>query len=222
MSAPFPYYQQPADLRLSDKLGLTEKQERKLRAFTWERILCGIEDSEEFLEWAVDEFPKRKKKVLRAAFDQLLQARRVQQASWPVEVATTSLTRAFDELAEIGVLARQSFACCGTCATAEIWDERDDSRAWRGYVYFHSQDAERIHNTRETYIGYGVFLEEYLREDEWNLLSDQAKDETHARLVRELMAEVSVVLERHQIEVEWDQDLAVRMLLRNVDWFATV
>lgn len=222
MSAPFPYYPQPADLRLSDQLGLTEKQERKLRAFTWEQILCGIEDSEEFLELAVDEFPKRKKKVLRAAFDQLLQARRVQQASWPVEVATTSLTRAFEELADIGVLARQRFACCGTCATAEIWEERDDSQVWRGYVYFHSQDAERIHNTRETYIGYGVFLEEYLGEDEWNLLSEQAKDQTHARLVRELMAEVSVVLERHQIEVEWDQNLAVRMLLRNVDWFATV
>jgi hypothetical protein len=222
MSDPFPYSAQPAGLRLSDDLRLNEKQERKLRDFTWDRIIGGENDSDEFLEWAIDEFPKRKKKVLRAAFGQLLDARRSQQAAWPPAVATTQLAKAFDELAEIGVLARQNFACCGTCASAEIGGECDDTRAWRGYVYFHAQDAERIPESRETYLGYGAFLEEYLAEADWNALSDQAKDETYAKIVCELMAEATTVLERHDITVEWNHDLGTRILLRNVDWYAQV
>ena len=54
----------------------------------------------------------------------------------------SNLNRAFAALEEEGVIARQNFTCCGTCASAEIWDEIDDSREWKGYIYFHQQDAE--------------------------------------------------------------------------------
>ncbi|MBA3020531.1 hypothetical protein [Propionicimonas sp.] len=222
MIAPSPYYVQPEGLRLSDDLGLSEKQERKLRDFTWNRVILGTTEADEFLEWAVEGFPKRKKKVLKAAFDQVLQARRDQQASWPAEVRTTALDRAFAELRELGILAKPNFSCCGNCANHEIWDERDDSRTWRGYVYFHAQDAERIPEDRETYLGYGVFLDGHLPEAEWEALSDEEKDQTYTQLVREVMGEATEVIERHGIEVAWDQDLGVRILLRNVDWYAAV
>ncbi|MFF5075260.1 DUF6891 domain-containing protein [Micromonospora olivasterospora] len=61
------------------------------------------------------------------------------------------------DLQELGVLARENFTCCGTCAAApesprlrdrwsgpvsEIHDERDDSRHWHGYLWYHQQDTE--------------------------------------------------------------------------------
>lgn len=185
-------------------------------------MLSGENDLDSYLEWAADEFPKRKKKVLTQAFDTVLQARRAQIASWPATMRPTALMSAFAELADLGIVARGNFSCCGNCASGEIWEERDDSRTWRGYLYFHSQDAERIPEDRATYVGYGVFLDAHLPEAEWNALSDQSKDETYTRLVRELMAEAIAVLERHGVAVEWDGDLAVRILLKNVDWFIEV
>lgn len=216
------YYSQPEDLRLNADLGLTEKQERKLRDFAWERVVGGESDVDSYLEWAADEFPKRKKKVLAQAFDTVLQARRAQIASWPAAARSTGLMTAFAELADLGIVARGNFSCCGTCGSSEIWEERDDSRTWRGYLYFHSQDAERIPEDRATYVGYGVFLDAYLPESEWDALPDQSKEETYTRLVTELMAEAVPVLERHGVQVEWDGDLGVRILLKNIDWYVEV
>lgn len=216
------YYSQPADLRLSSELGLTEEQENALRAFTWERVLIGEADVDAYLEGACDEFPEQAEEALGEVFTTVLEARRAQIASWPDELRSTALMNAFAELAEIGILARGNFTCCGTCGADEIWDERDDSRAWRGYVFFHAQDAEDIPQDRATYLGYGVFLDAYLPESEWDALSDEAKKETYNRLVIELMAEAFPVFERHGIEVEWTRDLGVRILVKNVDWYVEV
>lgn len=216
------YYSQPADLRLSSELALTDEQEGALRAFTWERVLAGDADLDSYLEWACDEFPEYEEQTLRHVFATVCEARRAQIASWPPQLRATALMTAFTELAEIGIVARGNFSCCGTCGSSEIWDERDDSRTWRGYVYFHAQDAERIPAERATYLGYGVFLDAYLPESEWNALSDGAKDLTYTRLVTGLMAEATTVFERHGIEVEWTGDLAVRILLKNVDWYIEV
>lgn len=121
------------------------------------------------------------------------------------------------------MLARENFACCGTCATAEIGDERDDSRQWRGYVYYHAQDAERIPHERQTYIGYGAFLSKFLTEDEWDRLSDAEKDSTYDRIVTELMHnEVFPVFNKRGIAVIWNQDLDTRILLQDVDLFLAV
>lgn len=216
------YYSQPADLRLSPELALTDEQEGALRAFTWERVVAGEADLDSYLEWACDEFPEQEQQTLSEVFATVSEARRTQIASWPPALRTTALMTAFSELAEIGIVARGNFTCCGTCASSEIWDERDDSRTWRGYVYFHAQDAERIPAERATYLGYGVFLDAYLPKSEWDALSDQAKDDTYTRLVRELMSEATDVFQRHGIEVEWTGDLDVRILVQNVDWYIEV
>ncbi len=222
MSDSFPYHVQPDGLRLDPKLGLDDEQERRLRDCAWERIVVGVDDADDFCEYIEGEI-ELDDEVLTQAFDQLLDARRAQQEAWSAEIQTTALTSAFADLAEIGVVAREAFTCCGTCASAEIYDERDDSRVWRGYVYFHSQDAERITEDRQTYVGYGAFLEPVYSADEWNALSAAEKDEAYGRLVTDLMRdEVIPALEGRGIEVEWDGDLGQRILLKGVDWYADV
>jgi len=219
---PFAYHIQPAGLRLGPELGLDDEQERELRDTAWEKIITGVADPDEFCALVEGDFDMEDK-VLAQAYEQLLAARREQQRGWPPEVRETALTRAFADLAEIGIVARENFTCCGTCASSEIHDEVDDTRIWRGYVYYHSQDAEWIVEDRSTYIGYGAFLESVMSQDEWNALSDTAKDQTYEHLVIGLMRnEVIPLLERHGIEVEWDGTLVHRILLKGVDWYADV
>jgi len=223
--APFPYDRQPDGLRLSDSLGLTPDHESELREILWGHIChTGEIEPEELAEWVLDDLSwEPEEGTLHRAWDELVAARRAQIRSWPEEIRVTPLTRAFTELADIGVVAREDFSCCGTCASYEIGGERDDSRTWRGYITFHHQDAERIPDIRETYVGYGVFADAYYPKDEWDALGKTGQEDTYLRLVTDLMRnEVFPVLERHGIEVEWDGKHKKRILLKNVDWYPVV
>jgi len=69
------------------------------------------------------------------------------------------LRRAFDQLAQSGVLARENYQCCQTCAYAavdeEIAEAVDRGEAVRGYVLFHSQDTERAVDSGILLLRYG-------------------------------------------------------------------
>ncbi|MGL5808398.1 MAG: DUF6891 domain-containing protein [Nocardioides sp.] len=222
----YAYNEQPAGLRIPDRYGLTEGQEAELRELAWSWILVGSTDAEDFAEYHLDDQPDdypldaaRTEEV----FAHLLAARRAQQGGWSAEETTPPLARAFEALADIGVLARGSFTCCGTCGHAEIGDERDDSRVWRGFVYYHSQDTEQLIESRSTYVGYGVFLEAYLGEPEWEALPDDQKDRYYETTVLGLMNdEVIPILRQHGVTVRWDGALSTRILLDDVDHYTPV
>ncbi|WP_353109486.1 hypothetical protein [Gordonia sp. (in: high G+C Gram-positive bacteria)] len=213
-SAP-PTYSVPADWKLSDE------DREYLTDQTWQLVLRGTDDVEEYLELFEEELDTAgvSEETSTDFFESVIDQRRKQQASWG-DVPKSRLTEAFAELATIGVVAREDFTCCGTCGSAEIFDERDDSREWRGYVFYHSQDTDGIFDSRQTYLGYGAFLPAYFTEEQWVAFSDAQKDAEYERIVRDLMAEVRTVLERHDIAVEWSGDLAVRIRLDNVDYVA--
>ena len=106
-----------------------------------------------------------------------------------------NLAAAFADLEAHGVLARGKFSCCGTCASAEIWDEREGSDRWKGYIYYHQQDAENLAESGSTYIGFGSFEAYPSDEEAWKKLSDEQR-----------AAGARPVSER---EVTWDVDNAV-------------
>ncbi|WLP89980.1 hypothetical protein [Gordonia sp. NB41Y] len=133
---------------------------------------------------------------------------------------TARTITAFEELIDNGVVARADFSCCGNCASGEIWDERDDTRHWKGYAYFHQQDTERLVETGETYIGYGAFPPEDFDEETYNKLTEAEQENRYkADVIRLLDDVVFPVLRRHGIEPEWNRDLDTRVLLRNADWY---
>lgn len=220
----YAYNEQPVGLRIPDHFGLDSEKEAELRDLAWQWILVGRTDPQDFAEFAdecedfdVDE------RSLAQIFELMVQTRRDQQSTWAVDEATPTLGRAFAELAEIGVVARESFLCCGTCANAAIGDERDDTRTWRGFVYYHDQDAEGMLEERSTYIGYGVFLDAYLSEVEWEAMSEAERGALYERLTTELMTEdVIPHLERHGVAVSWNRKLGTRVLLENVDIYVAV
>lgn len=216
---------QPPGLVLPSSLRLPADVEEALRDLLWQDVVLGRTEVEDLLELREDELDDLDvtPEQTTEAFRHLVRARREQQAAWPDDVTRTPLRAAFDDLETAGVLARPDFTCCATCASDEIGAERDDSRRWRGYVYFHQQDTETLLETRQTYLGYGVFLSAHLPRDAWDALDSAQQDATYADLVTTLVRDdVLPVLERHGVRASWDGDTGTRILLEDVDHYVAV
>ena len=92
---------------------------------------------------------------LATTVDAAIAGLRAEARAWPSVTDNDRLDQAFARLTAVGVIARQDFACCTSCAHAEIWDEVPDPRDWRGYVWFHRQDTERAVAGDGLYLGFG-------------------------------------------------------------------
>lgn len=208
--------EQPEGLTLPATITTDPEVERELRTVAWEFVTAGRDDLDGYVDWVTDDDAASEEQA-EAAFAFVRAARVAQQADWSDE--PSALDRAFAGLEEIGILARQNFTCCGTCGSAEIGDERDDSRAWRGYVYFHSQDTDSLIESRATYVGYGTFLDAWLPEAEWDAMSGEEKDRYYTETTQGLMAEAQRVVEGEGLSWEWDGQLSRRILIGNADYF---
>ena len=128
-----------------------------------------------------------------------------------------NLERAFTQLAEEGILGRSNFTCCGTCGNYEIVDERDSSRTWYGYVFYHQQDAEAIPQGRGVFLGYGIFWPAHCTKEQFEAMSEEEKDEIYERLSVAMMRDKVVpVLERNGMQVDWNGDFSRRPYIHNV------
>lgn len=209
---------QPENLRLPSSIIDDGEIERNLRDSAWQQIIRGDDNVEDFVEWMTDGDGTVTAEQAAAAFAYARAARVTQQTAWNDE--PTNLTKAFNALAEIGILARENFSCCGTCADGEIWDELDDTRVWRGYIYFHAQDTDRLVEDHATYVGYGVFLPAHVSEHDWNELSDDDQQRLYTELTTSLMNEAKQVLNAEGIGWDWNGDIGKRILLTNAEYFA--
>ncbi|MEZ5211842.1 hypothetical protein [Gordonia sp. (in: high G+C Gram-positive bacteria)] len=215
-------YARPADYAVPTSWDLGDDAEYVAEQ-TWQLALRGENQLDQYLDLFDDELDTAKVSSAEAAawFTSVIEARRDQQARWGLPLPQTSLERAFAALAGIGVVARGDFTCCGTCGAAEIADERDDTRTWRGYVFFHMQDTDGIFADRTTYLNYGIFLPAYFEQAEWESMTDAQRDESYAARTLALMNdEVVPLLTQHGIGVEWNGSLDTRIKLTGVDFLA--
>ena len=218
--------------------GLDEEDEAELLWPIWPLLFMGESDTEQYVEIITDnvmdvlgleydgenEDSKLWEKRVEDYVEELIKRRRAFAAELgitPKMQKNSNLNRAFAALAEEGVIARQNFTCCGTCASAEIWDEIDDSREWKGYIYFHQQDAESLAESGGTYVGFGSFLAYPRDEEKWNTLSDAQKEEIgalHEKLSVQLLQETVIpVLEKHGLSVKWKGNFDTRPFIGGVE-----
>ena len=98
-------------------------------------------------------------RVLREEIEALQTAQR----NWPEMTDYERLEQAFNNLEGQGIVCRQNFTCCGTCGSAEIWDEIDNAREQgkpvRGYAFFHMQDTESAVDGYGLHLNYGAVEE---------------------------------------------------------------
>jgi hypothetical protein len=216
------FNERPAGVRfLTDRIG--EPGRTRVEDEIWGWIVRGEADAAEFVDCFDVEEDRHgaTDEDLATAYGRALDARREQQRAWgPVR---TNLTSAFAELNGLGVVARENFACCGSCAAAEIHDERDESRHWRGYVWYHQQDTEALAEsaTGSVYLGYGTWAPEDFDRAAYEKLAEAEQQARYQAEVERMLDEtVFPVLRRHGMEVGWNRSLATRVQVTGARWYA--
>lgn len=139
---------------------LPPEVERELEEAVRDWLRCGYDDravlTENAEEYLVD---GKNRPVSRAQAEHLVtrlwRERVTEQADWVGETDPERLTRAFAALGSAGLTAREYFACCGNCGTAEI--RAAGAADARGYVFFHSQCAQGAADGGDLYLLYGGF-----------------------------------------------------------------
>ncbi|MFG2315185.1 DUF6891 domain-containing protein [Streptomyces tendae] len=135
-----------------------EQVERRVR----EQLRCGYDGRGALREIAEDylvggEYGERpvSKAQARRLVDRLWLERLAEQESWGEETTDPDrLTRVFRALDAAGVTARENFACCRGCGTAEMGAEREGAR---GFVFFHRQSTEAAAEGHGLMLHYGGF-----------------------------------------------------------------
>lgn len=216
------YNDRPDGVRfLPDRIAEPARTEIEDEIWAW--VVRGEDDAADFVDYLDVEEDRHgvTDEELAAAYARALDARRDQQRAWGT--VRSNLTLAFDELNQLGVLARENFACCGSCAGAEIHDERDGSRHWRGYLWYHEQDTESLVASADgsVYLGYGAYPPEDFDEAAYDALPETDKVAGYQADVERLLDEVVFpVLRRHGMRVEWNRNQATRILLTGARWYA--
>jgi hypothetical protein len=142
------------------------------------------------------------------------------------------MAAAFARIRQQGLVARMNFACCQTCGTAEIDDERTPLKGaapgkypWRewAYTFFHQQDAERLADSPSVlYLSYSAFraaphLDPALVRAARDGDAD-AERRVHAETDRAVGTVVASALREHGLAVDWAGDPAERIEVRITDW----
>ena len=171
-------------------------------------VAAGFETPEQIEQSAIEMYSdERKPDLLRPDAQQFLREalakHRAAQATWPAETDCDRLDKAFAELEQQGIVARQNFSDCGTCGVAEIGDEikaaeKKGGRNVRGYVFYHMQDTESAAGGHGLYLNYGSI-----------------RSDTQASL--KVAGEVVEALERHNLKTEWNGTIERRISVK-LDW----
>ncbi len=110
------------------------------------------------------------------------------------------LTDAFKLLRKEGLIAKQNFSCCGSCATYEIGEQakkraKKFGKFPKGYVQYNRQSTEGIETFGSVNISYGAF---YSRNDIRR--KECFTDLEIGRLIEAKMKEVG-------LKTKWDGDV---------------
>lgn len=170
-------------------------------------VASGFYDEDEILKNGVAAFDGELEETdlrrhAQVHLKQALAAHAADQKSWPAHTDCDRLDAALEELEAEGVISRQNFSCCGTCGSAEIWDEiaavEEQGGPARGYAFYHMQDTESAAEGGGLYLNYGACAE---------------GEEAAVAIGREIVSR----LEEHGLSTDWDGSWAKRIRV-DLDW----
>lgn len=205
-----------------------------LERFARTLIIPGFLPLDDVLEYVgewVDDAGRIPLAEAEAATRAIWDARRAEQREWTEPGDYDRLTLAFADLEQQGVLGRMNFACCKTCATDEIDDERTEHpnppdwyryREW-AYVYFHQQDANRLADDNpELWFGYSAFRA-HPDTPEALLAAARAGDQAAERQIfhdteSEVGRQVVDAFRHRGLNTDWHGDPTSRILVPIPDW----
>lgn len=200
--------------RVTSERSLVEARFRELAAQT---IAEGYTAPEDLGQWLLDDLGatslETPGELADAIVNELLQARRAEEAGWPAETDCDRLDRAFGDLIESGILARQHYEDCGTCAMAAIGGELDAAKTadkpLRGYTFFHMQDTEGAARGEGLYLSYGAA---------GDFGDDEAAKAAYREAALAIGHEVVEKLRAAGLQTTWSGELDERIAITPLDW----
>jgi hypothetical protein len=139
--------------------------------------------------------------MLRAAVGPEFAKKTAAEASWPKTTDCDRLDQAFLELNRTGIIALHNAGMTmsdGVSDVAEVLHQ-NGSNFIQGYCFYHGQDVERAVN------GQGLTI----------AFCDINEDKNKKA---EIGYAIKSTLERHGLNVEWNGDSNVRLVLPTIDW----
>lgn len=137
----------------------------ELRSEIARRVAAGFDNRDEIVDRGREyacyclERPDIATAAVGITDEELAEHHRVQRC-WTRPTDCDRLDRAFAELEEEGIFARQNFTCCSTCGHAQLRQETTTAQqagiAVVGYVFYHEQDTERAVFGDGVYLGFGA------------------------------------------------------------------
>lgn len=199
-----------------------------LRRTAEDAVIAGFRGFDDIVQQVQDVHELDDIAAAEAVVREVWAARRKVEAGWPAVTEGDRLRTAFAILEARGVLARADFACCNTCGTAEIDDERtpvaDGSgyREW-AYTFFHQQDSEHLtEEPARLFLTFSAFAP--VRDIDPDLLAaaDAGDDAARGEVWRQTDARVGRIvadaLAEAGLAVEWDGDPAHRVAVAFPQW----
>jgi hypothetical protein len=128
------------------------------------KVAAGFDTRDEIVERSVEAAEDENLDMARDEIDRMVDdaiaAHAAIEATWTGMTDNDRLDAAAKNLEAAGIVFRENFTCCGTCGSAEIWDEIETAKEAgadvRGYAFYHMQDAEGAVDGGGVYLGYGA------------------------------------------------------------------
>lgn len=142
--------------------------EADMREYIRREIWGGYSDRAGAIDYGIEMFadaadPALLRPISERLVDEALADHAREATTWPEVTDYDRLAAAFGALERDGIVARQNFTCCGSCGSAQIWDEIDAADAAggrsRGYAFFHMQDTDNAADGGGLYLNYGACAE---------------------------------------------------------------
>jgi hypothetical protein len=159
-----------------------------------------------------DQHPaKELRRVVKEVLSVAVRERARAMAKWPPKTDCDRLDAAFEELNQLGVMARHNWTCCGTCGCAEVPEEFSRLRGrWQGrpiigFAFYHNQDTESAVG------GHGIYLN-------FGSCENFKNQSDYARASVAVGRAIVEVLKKHRLRAKWngknDQRINVPMKWR--------
>ncbi|MEU8800404.1 hypothetical protein [Spirillospora sp. NPDC048819] len=136
----------------------------------------------------LDDPSEASERLARRIVGEHFAAHLTEQETWPDELDTDRLHRAFRELDVSGIVARLDHTCCQNCGISEIGGEIPADEERRGYVFAHRQDMEAAVPGGGLTLSYGV----------------RSRGDQPPEAQAGIGEEVAGALRRHGLTVDWN------------------
>jgi hypothetical protein len=170
-------------------------------------VRCGFYDKEDLLAIFCDERYEPGELApddVDAALDREFEQLEAEKTTWPAETDCDRLDRAFDAIAQRGIIALQNAGYTQSDGYEEVqqaYGDVEDEDRIIGYCFYHGQDLERAVRNGGLYVAFGP--------------AEPEEEETQGPVIGRIVCEE---LQRAGLEVQWDGTFKQRIYLPKIRW----